>query len=211
MQRQRLGALDPVVLAPGVGRAIGARDHEPMQHGEEARPLQREAEASLGREVLERRPAPGLAPQPLERERWADPPGGQGRHAVLVEHPSIVGRIQSGLQYIGEPELARLLRVENYVVAWGVTNAAAEGLADDMQFTFGENVLLAYFDRNAGPENETAGALFSWTGFDGADQGVRFDRYQIPERHVWRIEGFDAVDMKVTDASAGVLFIDALT
>jgi hypothetical protein len=133
-------------------------------------------------------------------------------HEVLVEHPTIVGRIQSGLQAVGEPELARLFGVENYVVAWGVTNSAAEGLTDDFDFTFAENVLLAYFNPSAGPENQTAGALFSWTGFDGpSDVGTRIDRYRIPEKHVFRIEGFDGVDMKITDPTAGALFIDTLT
>jgi len=85
MQRQLVGALDPVVLAPGVGGPVRARDHEPVQHGEEARPFEREAEAPLGRQVLDHRPAAGLAPQPLEGQGWADAPGGQGRHAVLVD------------------------------------------------------------------------------------------------------------------------------
>lgn len=132
-------------------------------------------------------------------------------HQVLTEHPSIIARFQySQPGIIAEPELARLFMVENYVVAWSVINDAAEGAVDDMQFTLGQNVLLAYFDIAAGPENQTAGALFTWTGMDGG-QGVRIDRYRVPEKHIQRIEGFDAVDMKVTDTSAGALFLDCLS
>lgn len=135
-------------------------------------------------------------------------------HQVLTEHPGVIGRFQySQAGIVGEPELARLFGVQNYVVAWSVVNGAKEGAADALDFTLGENVLLAYFNPTAGPENQTAGSLFSWTGIDGpgTDMGVRVDRYRIPEKHVFRIEGFDAVDMKVTDAAAGALFIDTLT
>lgn len=134
-------------------------------------------------------------------------------HQVLTQHPAIIGRFQySQPGIVAEPELARLFQVENYVVAWGVVNSANEGAADDFDFVFGQHVLLAYFNRNAGPENQTAGALFSWTGFDGPSEiGTRIDRYRIPEKHVWRIEGFDGIDMKVTDAAAGVLFEDTLS
>jgi hypothetical protein len=56
-----------------------------VQHGQEAGALQREAEASLGGQVLDHRAAAGLTPQPLERQRRPDAPGGQNRRAVLVD------------------------------------------------------------------------------------------------------------------------------
>ena len=85
MQGERLGAVDPVVLTPGVGGPIGARDHDPVQHGQEAGALQRETEATLGRQVLDHRSTAGLAPESFEDQGRPDAPGGERRHAVLVD------------------------------------------------------------------------------------------------------------------------------
>ena len=50
MQVEPLDAGDPIILAPAIGRAVGAADAQPVQHGEEHRPLQREAVLALRRQ-----------------------------------------------------------------------------------------------------------------------------------------------------------------
>ena len=80
-----VGALDPIVLAPGVGGTVGARDHQPVQDGQEAGALQREAEAARRGQILDHRSAAGLLPEPFEGERRTDPVGGRRRRAALVE------------------------------------------------------------------------------------------------------------------------------
>jgi len=85
VEGELVGALDPIVLAPGVGGTVRARDHQPVEHGQEAGALEREAEAALGGQILDHRPAAGLLPEPFEGERRADPVGGQRRCAALIE------------------------------------------------------------------------------------------------------------------------------
>ena len=74
LQLQRLGAGDPVVLAPAIGRQVRAATHQPVQNGEEDRPLEREPVLALLGHVLDHRPAAGLGPQALEHQGRPDPP-----------------------------------------------------------------------------------------------------------------------------------------
>jgi hypothetical protein len=85
VESEVVGAVDPIVLAPSVGRAVGARDHQPVQHGQEAGALQREAEAARRGQIFDHRLAAGLTPEPFEGERGTDSAGGQRRRAALVE------------------------------------------------------------------------------------------------------------------------------
>ena len=74
MQLQRLGAGDPVVLAPAIGRQIRAAAHQPVQHGKENRPLERELVPPLRRHVVDHGATAGLGPQTLEHQGRAGPP-----------------------------------------------------------------------------------------------------------------------------------------
>ena len=85
VESEVVGALDPIVLAPGVGGTVGARDHQPVQHGQEAGALQREAEAALRGQIFDHRSAAGLLPEPFEGERGTDPVGDECRRAALLE------------------------------------------------------------------------------------------------------------------------------
>ena len=49
----RLGARHAHPAAPVIGMAVGARDHQPVQHGEVDRALDIEGKAPLGDEALE--------------------------------------------------------------------------------------------------------------------------------------------------------------
>jgi hypothetical protein len=78
VQLQRLGAGDPVVLAPTIGGQIRAATHQPVQHGQEDRPLEREPVPALLGHVVDHRPAAGLGPQALEHQGRPDPPDQRG-------------------------------------------------------------------------------------------------------------------------------------
>ena len=72
MQIEPLDAVDRVILAPAIRRAVGAAGEQPVQHGEEHRALQRKTVLARAGEVLDHRPAAGLLPQPLEHQRRPD-------------------------------------------------------------------------------------------------------------------------------------------
>jgi len=60
-------------------RAIGARDHQPMQYGQKYRALDRKFESALGKQTLEHGAAAVLLPQQLKLQRRADRPAGDVR------------------------------------------------------------------------------------------------------------------------------------
>ncbi len=79
VQPQGFTARDRVVRAPLVRRPVRARDHEPVQHRQEHRPLEREAELPFLRLCLDHRAAAGLAPQPLEDQPRPEAPAAEHR------------------------------------------------------------------------------------------------------------------------------------
>lgn len=132
---------------------------------------------------------------------------------ALRTHPTVTGMFQyTTVPVVTVPMLAQVLEIENVIVPYAVANTAVEGATDDFAFAYGENALLGYFSGGPGEEEETAAALFSWSQLDGAgDQGVRIDRYRIQEKHVTRVEGFAAYDIKIIDPVAATIFVDTLT
>jgi hypothetical protein len=72
IERQSISPRDVHALLPGAGVAIGAGDHQPMQHGEVDRALDIEAEAALARMAAQHVTATGLGPQPTEYQIRTD-------------------------------------------------------------------------------------------------------------------------------------------
>ena len=77
VQSQSLRPGDVVVGQPLLAGAVRAGNHDPVQHGGENRPLDRDLEAAPAEQVLDHRPATGLLPQPPEQQRRADAPAGE--------------------------------------------------------------------------------------------------------------------------------------
>ena len=71
VQPERLGTGVPVVLAPAHRGEVGAAAHQPVQHREEDRPLERDLVLALPGQVLDHGPAAGPGPRPLEHQRRA--------------------------------------------------------------------------------------------------------------------------------------------
>ena len=82
---QVIDARDAVVVAPLLAGAIRTGHHQPMQHGEEHRALDRKLEAAPGEQLVHHRSALGVAPRPLEQQRRTDPFTGQLRDAAFVQ------------------------------------------------------------------------------------------------------------------------------
>jgi hypothetical protein len=86
MQLQRFDAGDPVVLAPTIGRQIRAAAHQPVQHGQEDRPLEGELVPARPRQVVDHRPAAGRPPEALEHQGRPDPPHRRARLVLRRGH-----------------------------------------------------------------------------------------------------------------------------
>ena len=72
LQLERFGAVDGLVPAPLKRAAVGARDHETVQHGHEHRALDIEMMVAGGEQLAHDLLAAGLTPQPFEDQRRAD-------------------------------------------------------------------------------------------------------------------------------------------
>ena len=65
---------DVVGRTPAVRGQVRAAAHQPVQHGQEHRPLERKAVLAPSRQSLDHRAAAGLPPQPLEHQPRPEPP-----------------------------------------------------------------------------------------------------------------------------------------
>jgi hypothetical protein len=99
VQLQGLGALDAVVLAPLLAGAVGAGDHQPMQHGQEHGPFDGNGEAAVAAQLMQDRAASAVAPQALEQQRRADALAGEVGSTARVEggeHQGALGQAGGG-------------------------------------------------------------------------------------------------------------------
>ena len=72
LQLQRFGAVDGLVTAPLQGAAVGAGDHDTVQHGHEHRAFDIEVMVAGGQQFAHHLLAAGLTPQPFEDQRRTD-------------------------------------------------------------------------------------------------------------------------------------------
>ena len=112
----------------------------------------------------------------------------------LINHPSIVGRLNNG-QTPGGPaeatlmDLAKLFKVQRVIVADGVYNSANEGATATNGFALNaKSAWFGYVDPRPNKYTATAGATFTWRGIAGNDQGIRMFRRWDASRRRWVIE-----------------------
>ena len=103
LQFELCGAVDGLVTAPLKGAAVGARDHEAVQHGHEHRAFDIEVMVAGSEQLAHDRLAAGLTPQAFEDQCWADRDDvGVGRivciGGVLCEHHEALGETSRGAQ-----------------------------------------------------------------------------------------------------------------
>ena len=110
---ETLDAFDAIILPPRVGGAIRTAAEQAVQHGQERRALQREVVLARARKALDRRPAAGLFPQPLERQRRPDPSRRDPRRTCrdrALEHDRLVSEARPGAeQPVQPPALSQIL------------------------------------------------------------------------------------------------------
>ena len=83
MALKGVGARARVVLSPALRRAVAARRHQPMQHRQKDRALDREIKTPRRQQVRQDPSDPTLVPQPLDDQRGTDGDGLR-RHAVAA-------------------------------------------------------------------------------------------------------------------------------
>jgi hypothetical protein len=112
MEAQRLGVRHAVVLLPPLGRAVAARGHQPVEHREEDRPLDAEAEATRRQLGAQHVANSRLAPEAIEHQArpHSDGFGRQGLALRMgVEHDDFLGEpseaLDQRIELPGRPQL----------------------------------------------------------------------------------------------------------
>lgn len=134
---------------------------------------------------------------------------------TLVDHPSIVGRLNrgqtSGPAMTNRQNLASLFEVDEVLIMDGIVNSAAENQTADMDYIGSGAALLLHVPRTPGLMTPSAGYTFTWNGLLGASAlSSRITR----KRHVMidsdRFEIQMAFDQKLTGSDLGQFFAAAL-
>ena len=101
MQFELVDAIDAIILAPAVSRAVRTAADEAVEHGQERRALQREVMLTRPRQALDHGAAARLLPPPLEGERRTDAPSRNDRRLAAVdgiEHDRLLGEARARAQ-----------------------------------------------------------------------------------------------------------------
>lgn len=131
----------------------------------------------------------------------------------MQDHPDFLDRIKyTSFGQTPESIFATLFGVDKVYVAWSVKNTSPEGVAASYDFNFGKSALLLYVPRSPGLNTPASGYTFVWTGLFGAgSNGIRIKRFRMEEIASDRVEGEEALDMKVVSPELGYFFSAAVT
>lgn len=132
---------------------------------------------------------------------------------LLKNHPDFLERIKyTQMAVVGTDLLARVLELDEVLVANAVENTANEGATDAISFMFGKDALLVYANPAPSLLTPSAGYTFSWTGYLGAGpSGNRVKRFRMEPLASDRIEGEMAYDMKLVASDLGIFFDNVMT
>lgn len=112
---------------------------------------------------------------------------------------------------VSEDMLAALFEVDRYVVARSAYASNAAGATEAYDFNFGKSALLVYAAPSPALMQPTGGYTFVWSGLLGANAfGGRIKNFRMEHLEADRIEGEMAIDAKLTAASLGVFFENAV-
>lgn len=131
-------------------------------------------------------------------------------HSKLKLHPLVKEQFKvTNTDSITEDMLARVFGVERYIVASAVEATNIEGATAAFDYIAGKHALLCYSAPN-GSDGATAGRVFKWTGYGNTD-GVAIQSYFEEQTRSTIVEGFSALDFKVTSANLGYFFNAAVS
>ena len=127
----------------------------------------------------------------------------------LKRHPIVQALYKvSNVESISDEMMARVLGVQRYLVARAVKATDVEGATAAFARIAGKHALLCYTAPD-GSDGATAGKVFKWDGW-GADSGIAIQSYYENQSRSDIVEGFSAVDFKITSTALGYMFIDAV-
>ncbi|WP_293913729.1 hypothetical protein [Deinococcus sp.] len=148
---------------------------------------------------------------------------GENVFQYLTFSPDFVDRVKYVQQGIADLALmASFFDVDKVVVARGVYNAAAEGLADDFKYLVDANsMLLVYAAPRPSKDLPSAGYTFNWRGLFNQMKGAQTDAQNTAALAIIR-RGYDdrapadwiqihtAYEMKITASDLGMYFSDVI-
>lgn len=135
----------------------------------------------------------------------------------LMDNDQIIDRLSGGATTqnpaMGMMEnIARILELEEILVAKGIQNSAQEGATESTDFILGKHALLLYTPPSPGLMIPSAGYTFVWSGLMGAGaNGTRIKRFRMESLESDRIEGQSAYVHKQVSADLGAFFLNAVS
>jgi len=138
---------------------------------------------------------------------------GEEVHDELAMHPDVMEVIKYTQIGIADVALlARLFRVDRYLIGEAVYDAGLEGATTaTYSFAFGKHVLLCYVPAVAGLLTPSAGYIFEWTGFNNMGYDVKMKTIDAPLLEAERIEGEMAYDARQICSELGVFYNGAIS
>lgn len=133
----------------------------------------------------------------------------------LKNHPAIIARLDRGQTPGGAAmamleQMARLMELDEILVARSIRNTAAEGATNAHSYIMGDNALLCYRPPTPGLMTPAAGYTFAWEGLEGGAGGVRINRFREPLKKSDRLEIESAWDHKLVSADLGYFFLNVI-
>lgn len=134
-------------------------------------------------------------------------------YLTLRNHPDIIDRYKyTTNQVITAEMIAKLMDLDQLLVARSVYNAAAQGAADDFNFILGNHMLLTYVPPNPGLRTPMSGATFMWSGVSGGfGETVGVKKFRMEWLQSDRIEIQIAYSQKMVGNTLGYLLKDVLS
>lgn len=130
----------------------------------------------------------------------------------LKNHPDIVDRVKyTSRDAVSTDIVARLLGLDEILIAAAAKNSAAEEVAASNTYVAGANALLVYAAPSPGLMQPSGGYTFVWTGLIGSNEGQVVETYR-DDRVVSDVVRMRAAwDQRVIAAPLGVLYHTAST
>jgi len=139
---------------------------------------------------------------------------------ALKNNDDIVDRIkytQKGI--VGEDLMASVLGLDKVLVTWAVqTTSNEQAAADTMGTIVGstgtsaqQDCFLCYAAPQPSLLKPSAGYTFVWSGYTGAQDGMRISRFRMDQLRADRVEGELAYDQQLIAADLGCYFIGIIT
>ena len=138
---------------------------------------------------------------------------GAQAYSTLINSDDVVDRIKYTQRGVLGPDLlGAVLGVPRVFVCHAGENTANEGASASNSFIMStDDALLCYAATAPSLMSASAGYTFVWSGYTGAQDGMRISRFRMDHLRSDRIEGELAYDQKLISLDLGAYFTDVTT